>query len=218
MRLHDLKPDSGSRRRRRRLGRGISAGGGKTAGRGQKGQGSRSSWSLPRAFEGGQMPLTQRVPKLRGFHNRFRVEYQVVNCGKLGRIEGEEVVDAEVLRRAGLVRDPRRPVKLLAGGGDPPALTVRVHKASRAAAEALRRAGGTLELLELESEPGVPDAAAASATAPQAVEEPVATAEAETPAAEAAEPKAQARPRRRRAKAEVAEAEPAPDGGQGPEA
>ncbi|MGH7698377.1 MAG: 50S ribosomal protein L15, partial [Candidatus Dormibacteria bacterium] len=164
MRLDELRPTPGSRRRRRRVGRGISAGAGKTAGRGQKGQGARSSWSLPRAFEGGQMPLTQRVPKLRGFHNRFRIACQVVNCGKLSRFQPGEVVDAEGLRRAGLVRQLGRPIKLLAGGGAPPALTVRVHRASRAAREAVTRAGGTLELLESpqgaepESEPVAPEA------------------------------------------------------------
>ena len=148
MRLDELKPPAGSRRTRKRVGRGISAGGGKTAGRGQKGQGSRSSWSVPRGFEGGQMPLTQRVPKLRGFYNRFRVEYQVVNCGKLARFEAGAVVDVDGLRKAGLIRHLNQPTKLLAGGGDPPALTIRVNRASRAAIEAVTKAGGTVELLD----------------------------------------------------------------------
>ncbi|HEY6538293.1 MAG TPA: 50S ribosomal protein L15 [Candidatus Dormibacteraeota bacterium] len=146
MRLDELKPAAGSRRSRKRVGRGISAGGGKTAGRGQKGQGSRSSWSLPRGFEGGQMPLTQRVPKLRGFYNRFRVEFQVVNCGKLARFDAGSVVDSERLRQAGLIRSLKQPVKLLAGGGAPPALTIRVDRASRAAQEAIKAAGGSVEL------------------------------------------------------------------------
>ncbi len=148
MRLDDLKPAVGSRRTRKRVGRGISAGGGKTAGRGQKGQGSRSSWSLPRGFEGGQMPLTQRVPKLRGFYNRFRVEYQVVNCGKLARFEAGAVVDAEGLRKAGLIRHLNQPTKLLAGGGAPPAVTIRVNRASKAALGAIAEAGGSVELLD----------------------------------------------------------------------
>ncbi len=148
MRLDELKPAPGSRRERKRVGRGISAGGGKTAGRGQKGQGARSSWSLPRAFEGGQMPLTQRVPKLRGFHNRFRVEYQVVNCGDLARFEADTVVDHEALRKAGLVRHPTRPVKLLADGDSPPRLTLQVDGASRAARRAVEEAGGRIELPE----------------------------------------------------------------------
>jgi large subunit ribosomal protein L15 len=155
VRLDELKPPVGSRRTRKRVGRGISAGGGKTAGRGQKGQGSRSSWSLPRGFEGGQMPLTQRVPKLRGFYNRFRIEYQVVNCGKLARFEAGSVVDLEALRKSGLVRHLNQPTKLLAGGGAPPAVTIRVNRASRAAMEAVTKAGGSVELLDapkLESE------------------------------------------------------------------
>lgn len=148
MRVDQLKPPAGSRKSRKRVGRGISAGGGKTAGRGQKGQGARSSWSLPRGFEGGQMPLTQRVPKLRGFYNRFRVEYQVVNCGKLARFEAGAVVDVESLRKSGLVRHLNQPTKLLAGGGAPPALTIRVNRASQAALKVIAKAGGTVELLD----------------------------------------------------------------------
>lgn len=94
------------------------------------------------------MPLTQRVPKLRGFYNRFRIEYQVVNCGKLARFEAGSVVDVEGLRKSGLVRHLNQPIKLLAGGGAPPALTIRVNRASRAALEAISKAGGTVELLD----------------------------------------------------------------------
>lgn len=93
------------------------------------------------------MPLTQRVPKLRGFYNRFRVEYQVVNCGKLARFEAGAIVDLEVLRAAGLVRHASRPVKLLAGGGAPSKVTVRVHRASRSAVAAVESVGGVVELL-----------------------------------------------------------------------
>ncbi len=150
MRLDQVQPAKGSRRQRKRVGRGISAGGGKTAGRGQKGQGARSSSSVPRAFEGGQMPLSQRVPKLRGFYNRFRVEYQVVNCGKLKRFGEGATVDLESLRQAGLVRQAGLPVKLLAGGGTPPKLTIRVHRASAAARASIEGAGGSVELLEAE--------------------------------------------------------------------
>ena len=94
------------------------------------------------------MPLTQRVPKLRGFYNRFRVEYQVVNCGKLARFEAGSVVDGEGLRKSGLIRHLNQPTKLLAGGGVPPALTIRVNRASRAALAAMAKAGGTVELLD----------------------------------------------------------------------
>jgi hypothetical protein len=94
------------------------------------------------------MPLTQRVPKLRGFYNRFRIEYQVVNCGKLARFEAGAVVDVEGLRKSGLVRHLDQPIKLLAGGGAPPALTIRVNRASRAALEVFAKAGGTVELID----------------------------------------------------------------------
>ena len=147
MRIDELKPSRGSRKSRKRVGRGSSAGGGKTAGRGQKGQGARSSWSLPRGFEGGQMPLTQRVPKLRGFFNRFRTEYQVVNVAKLARFEAGTEVDQEGLRKAGLVRRSGAPVKLLAGGSATiPALKVRVDAASGAAIAAVQKAGGEVIL------------------------------------------------------------------------
>lgn len=108
------------------------------------------------------MPLTQRVPKLRGFYNRFRVEYQVVNCAKLARFEAGTEVDAEGLRKAGLVRRSEAPVKLLAGGSASlPKLTVRVHRASRAAIERVRAAGGEVVLLEA-AEPGPVEEAADS--------------------------------------------------------
>ena len=94
------------------------------------------------------MPLTQRVPKLRGFYNRFRVEYEVVNCGKLARFEAGAVVDVEQLVKAGLVGRSHLPIKLLAGGGAPPALTIRVNRASRAAIDAVTKAGGAVELLD----------------------------------------------------------------------
>jgi hypothetical protein len=94
------------------------------------------------------MPLTQRVPKLRGFYNRFRVEFQVVNCGKLARFEAGSVVDVEALRKAGLIRQLNHPVKLLAGGGAPPALTIRVNRASKSAIAAMTKAGGSVEVLD----------------------------------------------------------------------
>ena len=93
------------------------------------------------------MPLTQRVPKLRGFYNRFRIEYQVVNCGKLKRFEDGAKVDIESLREAGLISSASRPVKLLAGGGDPSGVSVSVHRASGAAVAAIERAGGSVTIL-----------------------------------------------------------------------
>ena len=160
MRLDEVTPAKGSRRPRKRVGRGISAGGGKTAGRGQKGQGSRSSWGLPRGFEGGQMPLKQRIPKLRGFYNRFRVEYQVVNCGKLKRFDDGAKVDLEALREAGLIRSTSRPVKLLAGGGLPAGVSVSVHRASGAAVAAIEQAGGSVTILAASGVNDAPDFAA----------------------------------------------------------
>jgi large subunit ribosomal protein L15 len=148
MRLHDLHPTPGSRRPRKRVGRGISAGQGKTAGRGQKGQFARSSVSLPVGFEGGQMRLAQRLPKLRGFHNPFRKDYAVVNVSKLGRFEPDSVVDPEALRAAGLVGNSRDGVKVLGAGRLKVKLTLRVHRVSAGARIAVEKAGGSVELLE----------------------------------------------------------------------
>ena len=137
MKLHELSPAKGSRRPRKRVGRGQGAGQGKTSGRGQKGQGSRSSFGLPAGFEGGQMPLKQRLPKLRGFHNRWRHEYVVVNLGKLVRFEKDSVVDPDVLTEAGLIPRASSPVKVLAAGHLGHALTLRVHRISAAARTAV---------------------------------------------------------------------------------
>jgi large subunit ribosomal protein L15 len=147
VKLHELHPAPHSRKARTRVGRGISSGQGKTSGRGQKGQFSRSSTGLPKGFEGGQMRLSQRLPKLRGFTNRWRKEYAVVNLGKLNRFEDGTVVDAELLRTAGLIGPARDGVKLLAAGTLARKLTVRVTRASAAARAAVEGAGGTLELL-----------------------------------------------------------------------
>lgn len=154
MKLHELKPAPNSRRARTRIGRGISAGQGKTSGRGQKGQGSRSSVSLPKGFEGGQMRLAQRLPKLRGFKNRWKKEYAVVNLGKLNRFEDGATVDAATLKAAGLIGPARDGVKLLAAGRLERRLIVQVARASAAARAAVVAKGGTLELL------GQPDEAA----------------------------------------------------------
>jgi hypothetical protein len=128
------------------------------------------------------MPLTQRVPKLRGFYNRFRVEYQVVNCGKLGRFEAGSVVDVEGLRKSGLVRHLNQPIKLLAGGGTPPALTIRVNRASRAAMEVVTKAGGTVELLD------APKSEAEADAKPSAAQRKRAESRAKAQAAEEQEP------------------------------
>jgi large subunit ribosomal protein L15 len=147
MKLHELSPAKGSRKPRKRVGRGQGAGQGKTSGRGQKGQGSRSSVGLPTGFEGGQMPLKQRLPKLRGFHNHWRHEYVVVNLGKLVRFEKDTVVDPDLLTEAGLIPRASSPVKVLAAGQLRHALTLRVHRISAAARTAVESAGGSVELL-----------------------------------------------------------------------
>ena len=152
MRLHELQPAPGSRRTRKRVGRGISAGQGKTSGRGQKGQGARTE-GLPKGFEGGQMPLSQRLPKLRGFHNRFKKDYAVVNVSKLNRFAGGSVVDVDVLRAAGLVGNARDGIKVLGAGRLKNAVTLRVHRISAGARTAVEKAGGSVELLEAEKLP-----------------------------------------------------------------
>jgi large subunit ribosomal protein L15 len=147
VKLHELSPAKGSRKTRQRVGRGHGAGQGKTSGRGQKGQGSRSSVGLPAGFEGGQMPLKQRLPKLRGFHNRWRHEFVVVNLGKLARFEKDSVVDADVLTEAGLIPRASSPIKVLAAGRLGHALTLRVDRISGAARIAVEAAGGSVELV-----------------------------------------------------------------------
>ncbi len=150
MRLNELKDKSGARKPRKRIGRGIGSGTGKTAGRGHKGQKSRSGVSLL-GFEGGQMPLYRRLPK-RGFHNPFRREFAEVNLGALQRVldsgilDGKKPVTEETLHAAGLFTKPRDGVKLLGGGKLKAKLTIEVSKASKSAAAAVEKAGGKLTL------------------------------------------------------------------------
>lgn len=165
MKLHELKPAPGSRKKRTRVGRGISAGQGKTSGRGMKGQGSRESNSVPKGFEGGQMKASMRLPKLRGFHNRLRKEYAVVNLSKLNRFTKDSIVDGAALAAAGLVSGADRPVKLLAAGRVRVAVQVRVHRASAAAQAAVVAAGGHVDLLETPTPPDPQDTDRAAARA-----------------------------------------------------
>lgn len=138
--LHDLSPVPGSHRNRKRVGRGPGSGTGKTSGRGEKGQKARSGGSIPAGFEGGQMPLHRRIPK-RGFFNRNRVEYQIVNVGDMGDLSGE--VTPEGLRSAGLVGSSRKPVKILGNGEIDIALQVTAHAFSGSARKKIEAAGGT---------------------------------------------------------------------------
>src|SRR5579875_599739 len=143
MKIHDLQPAPGSSRARRRVGRGIAGKGGKTAGRGTKGQGARDT--VKPGFEGGQLPLTQRVPKLKGFKNPFRVEYVVVNLDTLASVEGDEVTP-DSLRRAGLVHKHGL-VKVLGRGEATRPLQVSAHGFSRSAVSAIEGAGGSITVL-----------------------------------------------------------------------
>ena len=144
MKLHDLKPAPGSKRPKRRVGRGIGGKGGKTAGRGSKGQGARGTVS-PR-FEGGQTPIHRRTPKAKGFTNPFRVEYHVVNLDTLEAFDAGSEVTPDTLRSQGLVAK-RGLVKVLGRGEITKALTVRAHGFSGAAVRAIEAAGGTTEVL-----------------------------------------------------------------------
>ncbi|MFN8035033.1 MAG: 50S ribosomal protein L15 [Acidimicrobiia bacterium] len=144
MKLHDLKPAPGSRTAKRRVGRGIAGKGGKTAGRGTKGQGARNT--MKPGFEGGQTPLARRTPKAKGFKNPFRVEYAVVNLDTLDAFDAGAVVDPASLRARGLVAKQGL-VKVLARGELSKPLTVRAHGFSKAAAAAVEAAGGTVETL-----------------------------------------------------------------------
>jgi large subunit ribosomal protein L15 len=144
MKLHDLKPAPGSKRPKRRVGRGIGGKGGKTAGRGSKGQGARGTVS-PR-FEGGQTPIHRRTPKAKGFTNPFRVEYHVVNLDTLEAFDAGSEVTPDTLRSQGLVAK-RGLVKVLGRGDLTKALTVRAHGFSGAAVRAIEAAGGTTEVI-----------------------------------------------------------------------
>jgi large subunit ribosomal protein L15 len=147
MSLSNLKPPKGAKHAKKRVGRGQGSGNGKTAGRGHKGAKSRSGFRFKRGFEGGQMPLHRRVPK-RGFHNPFRIEYEVVNLDMLeARFDAGTVVTPQLLREHGLVAKANRPVKVLARGEVGKALTVRAHKFSGKAAEKIAAAGGTAEVM-----------------------------------------------------------------------
>jgi large subunit ribosomal protein L15 len=145
MKIHDLKPAEGSRKRAKRKGRGIAGKGGKTAGRGTKGQRARNT--VPVGFEGGQLPLQQRMPKLRGFTNPFRVEYQAINLDTITE-SGLTEVTPETLYEKGLVGKDSL-VKILGRGELSGSVTVKAHAFSKSAEEAISSAGGSIEKLPL---------------------------------------------------------------------
>lgn len=146
MRIDTLQPAEGSRTSKKRLGRGIGSGLGKTSAKGHKGQWARSGGGVRPGFEGGQMPLTRRVPK-RGFNNHFRKEYAIVNVSVLEGFDANAVVDFETLYCAGLIKEVKNAVglKVLGGGELTKALTVKAAKFSASAKAAIEKAGGTCE-------------------------------------------------------------------------
>ena len=220
MKLHDLRPAEGSRTPKTRVGRGIAAGKGKTAGRGTKGQKARAGGSIAPWFEGGQTPLHQRIPKLRGFRNRFKIEFEVVNVGAIaaaaerGAFETDPhakgktapiTVNQDVLRAVGLVRTLNKPLKVLGGGDLSTPLFVVADAFTASARTKIEGAGGSVTVLEIPDRPRE-----ALGVVPTADEAPAAsqTAEAETAEAETAPPKPA---RTRRSKAAAAETEPEPE-------
>ena len=169
MKLHDLQPAPGSRKPRTRVGRGIAAGKGKTAGRGTKGQKARAGGGIPPWFEGGQTPLHMRIPKLRGFKNRFKIEYEVVNIGAIGALadrgafEFEDTkkstksapitVNQDILRAVGLVRTLNKPLKILGAGELTVPLFVVADAFTASARAKIEAAGGSVNVLEVPTSP-----------------------------------------------------------------
>ena len=155
LRANDLRPPAGATRPRKRIGRGNAAGGGTYAGKGLKGQKSRSGHDLRPGFEGGQMPLIRKLPRKPGFRNPFRVEYTAINVGALGdRFPAGASVDAAALVGARLLKRADEPFKVLAGGELSHALTLRAPKVSAAARRKIEAAGGTIEELNAASPDG----------------------------------------------------------------
>ncbi len=193
MKLNELAPNPGARKAKKRVGRGIGSGTGKTAGRGYKGQRARSG-TATRAFEGGQMPIYRRLPK-RGFSNPFKKEFAPLNLDRLqaaideGRLDPKKTVDLNALRAAGLVGKRKDGVRLLARGELKAAITLEVDSASKAAAEALEKAGGKLvlgstEAVEITEKPAPKPAKAKAPAKPKAAAAPKAEA---APEAESAD-------------------------------
>jgi len=224
MKLHDLQPAEGSRKKRIRVGRGIAAGKGKTAGRGTKGQKARAGGSIPPWFEGGQTPLHMRIPKLRGFKNRFKIEYEVVNIGAIGaladagafELEGDAktasksapiTVNQDILRAVGLVRTLNKPMKILGAGEISTPLFVDADAFTASARSKIEAAGGSVNVLEVPKTPlaalGVADDTETAPAAEVAADAPTTDKRAKTP-------------KPAKAKAEVAQA-PAPEAENAPD-
>lgn len=145
MRQNELRPALGSRHARKRVGRGNSSGHGTYSGRGLKGQKARAGGGVKRGFEGGQLPLVRRMARKRGFTNIFRIEYEPINVSRLAHFPAGSEVTAETLADAGIIKDAKKPIKVLGDGELRAALTVRAHKFSATARQKIEAAGGKVE-------------------------------------------------------------------------
>jgi large subunit ribosomal protein L15 len=154
MKLHDLRSSQGAKKQRKRVGRGISAGQGKTAGRGTKGQASRSGGTKGPYFEGGQLPLVRRLPFKRGFKNIFRVQYVPVNLYRLEKFGADEEVTPDTLAEAKIITSPSLPVAILGQGEVDRPLVVKAHRFSDSARAKIEKAGGSVEVLSWEVKRG----------------------------------------------------------------
>ncbi len=146
MLLSSLECPKGSRKTKKRLGRGESSGLGKTSGKGHKGQKSRSGGNIPRGFEGGQMPLQRRLPK-RGFHNRFKEYFSIVNLKDLGCFNEKDTIEPESLKNKGIIKSLKVRVKILGDGELSTSLRVKAHKFSASAKKKIEAAGGSIEVI-----------------------------------------------------------------------
>lgn len=146
MRLHELKPSEGARKKAKRVGRGFGSGHGKTSTKGHKGQKARSGGVKGAGFEGGQMPLQRRIPK-RGFTNIFRSEYAIVNLGDLEKVGGADPITPEVLLQKGVIKDLRSGLKVLGQGEVKTKIVVKAHKFSKSALTKIQAAGGQAEVI-----------------------------------------------------------------------
>lgn len=148
MKLHDLKPNEGSKKNRKRVGRGIAAGQGKTAGRGMKGQNARAGGGTSLWHQGGNLPFFRRLPFKRGFTNINRVEYNEINLDQLDGFGPQSEVNPETMAEARLVKDIRKPIVILGRGEIKTALTVKAHRVSAGARSKIEAAGGSVEIIE----------------------------------------------------------------------
>lgn len=153
MKLGDIKAPKGANKERKRVGRGHGSGHVKTAGRGQKGQNSRTGGGAPARFEGGQTPIQQQLPYKRGFTNIWKARFNIVNLEQLSAIEAGSEITPDSLLAMGVLRDPGLPLKVLGTGGLKSALTINAHKVSESARQKIEAAGGTVNIIEASKEP-----------------------------------------------------------------